>query len=321
MMFSHPVLMGKRPKMTIRFDGRVAIVTGGGNGLGKMHCLQFAQRGAKVVVNDLGGAIDGSGRSGSAAQTVAEEIERCGGEAMASEADVTKAAEIEVMVAKAKERWGRIDILVNNAGILRDKSFSKMTDSDFEAVLDTHLRGAVICTRAVWDIMRAQEYGRIIFTSSGSGLFGNFGQANYAAAKMALVGLMNALHHEGEKSGICVNTIVPSAATRMTEGLAPHEILEKLDPALVSPGILYLASKDAPSKTILSAGAGVFSVTRICDGPGVFLGGSKITVDDVAEHWKAISDSSGQQELSGAWEQAKKYLELIDARTAQAEER
>lgn len=307
--------------MAIRFDGQVAIVTGGGNGLGKMHCLQFAQRGAKVVVNDLGGAIDGSGRSGSAAQAVVEEIERQGGAAMASEADVTKPAEIEAMVAKAKARWGRIDILVNNAGILRDKSFSKMTPADFQAVLDTHLTGAVICTRAVWDIMRTQEYGRIIFTSSGSGLFGNFGQANYAAAKMALVGLMNDLHHEGEKYNIRVNTIVPSAATRMTEGLASPEILEKLDPALVSPGILYLASKDAPSKTILSAGAGVFSVTRICDSPGVFLGADGISVDDVAENWQAISDSRGQAALDGAWEQTRKYLELIDARQTQIEER
>lgn len=295
--------------MAINFEGRVAIVTGGGNGLGRMHCLQLAERGAKVVVNDLGGGIDGSGGSGATAASVVAEIERRGGVAMASNANVTKPMEVAAMVGAAMASWGRVDVLINNAGILRDKSFSKMTFGEVTAVVDTHLMGAVICTQAVWDIMRAQNYGRIIFTSSGSGLFGNFGQANYAAVKMALVGLMNALHQEGEKYGIRVNTIVPSAATRMTEGLAPREILAKLDPALVSPAALYLASEEAPSKIILSAGAGAFSVTRICDSPGAYLGDG-VTADDIAKNWRNISQAEGQQEIANAWEQTAKYLAL-----------
>ena len=293
--------------MSIRFDGRVAIVTGGGNGLGRNHCLQLAGRGAKVVVNDLGGAVDGTGGSTSAAESVAAEIRAAGGEAISNGADITKLDQVEAMVAEAKAKWGRVDILVNNAGILRDKSFAKMTMDDFKKVVDVHLFGSANCTKAVWDTMREQNYGRIMLTSSASGIYGNFGQSNYGAAKSAMIGLMNVLHHEGAKNNIRVNTLAPTAATRMLDGLFPEQIAALMAPELVTPGVLYLVSENAPSKTILGAGAGCFSVVHIYETPAVFLGGADATVDDVAANWAKISSPEGEAALDGAFGQTGKF--------------
>ena len=293
--------------MTIRFDGRVAIVTGGGNGLGRNHCLQLAARGAKVVVNDLGGSVDGSGASTSAAESVAEEIRKAGGEAISNGADITKLDQVEAMVADAKAKWGRVDILVNNAGILRDRSFAKMTMEDFKKVVDVHLFGTANCTKAVWETMREQNYGRIMLTSSASGIYGNFGQANYGAAKTAMIGMMNVLHHEGAKNNIRINTLAPTAATRMLDGLFPEAVAALMGPELVTPGVLYLVSEDAPSKTILGAGAGCFSVVHIYETPAVFLGGANATVDDVAANWAKISSAEGEASLDGAFGQTGKF--------------
>ncbi len=293
--------------MTIRFDGRVAIVTGGGNGLGRNHCLQLAARGAKVVVNDLGGSVDGSGASTSAAESVAEEIRKAGGEAISNGADITKLDQVEAMVADAKAKWGRVDILINNAGILRDKSFAKMTMEDFKKVVDVHLFGTANCTKAVWETMREQNYGRIMLTSSASGIYGNFGQANYGAAKTAMIGMMNVLHHEGAKNNIRINTLAPTAATRMLDGLFPEAVAALMGPELVTPGVLYLVSEDAPSKTILGAGAGCFSVVHIYETPAVFLGGANATVDDVAANWAKISSPEGEAALDGAFGQTGKF--------------
>jgi len=244
--------------MALRFDGRVAIVTGAGGGLGRCHALALAARGAKVVVNDLGGATDGTGGSKQATERVADEIRAAGGEAIADAASVTDHVAVGRMVDVAMATWGRIDILVNNAGILRDRSFGKMELDGFRAVLDVHVMGAVNCTKAVWAIMRAQNYGRVVMTTSASGLFGNFGQANYGAAKMALVGLMQTLGLEGAKHNIKVNCLAPTATTRMTSALLPpgHAVL--LKPEAVTPGLLALVAEDAPTRVILAAGAGGF---------------------------------------------------------------
>ncbi len=241
--------------MTIRFDDRVAIVTGAGNGLGRAHALGLAALGARVVVNDFGGAQDGSGGSSDQAIKVVAEIEAAGGEAMADAADVTDSGAVERMIAAALDRWGRVDILVNNAGILRDKSFVKMEAADFRKVVDVHLYGAVNCTKAVWDTMRTQEYGRIVFTSSGSGLYGNFGQSNYGAAKTAMIGLMNVLAVEGEKYGIRVNCLAPTAATRMTEGLLSPEELERMQPEVITRGLLTRRSDDPTTRPLTSVRA------------------------------------------------------------------
>ena len=279
--------------MTIRFDGQVAIVTGAGGGLGREHALALATRGAKVVVNDLGGARDGSGGSATAAEAVVAEIIAAGGEAMANAASVTDVDAVEAMVAEVMARWGRIDILVNNAGILRDKSFAKMELADFRLVMDVHLMGAVHCTKAVWDIMRAQNYGRIVMTTSSSGLFGNFGQANYGAAKMALVGLMQTLAIEGAKNDIRVNALAPTAHTRMTEDLGAALPLEALGPELVSPGLLYLVSRDAPTRAILAAGAGGFERAYITLTQGDFAIGQD-AAEQVAARFDAISDRENE---------------------------
>ncbi|MES2955698.1 MAG: SDR family NAD(P)-dependent oxidoreductase [Pseudomonadota bacterium] len=258
--------------MGMDFTGRVAIVTGAGGGLGKQHALALAARGAKVMVNDLGGASDGTGGSGSAAEAVVAEIRAAGGEAMANGASVTDFAAVQAMVQQAMDAWGRVDILVNNAGILRDKSFAKMALADFALVMDVHLMGAVHCCKAVWDIMAAQKYGRIVMTTSSSGLYGNFGQSNYGAAKMALVGLMQTLSIEGAKNDIRVNCLAPTAATRMTEGLMPQEVLRALQPEAVVPAMLVLAAQDAPTRAILCAGAGTFEAAHITLTQGLCLG-------------------------------------------------
>jgi NAD(P)-dependent dehydrogenase (short-subunit alcohol dehydrogenase family) len=256
----------------IDFKGRVAIVTGAGGGLGKQHALALAKRGAKVVVNDLGGARDGSGGSASAAQQVVDEIRAAGGEAMANAASVTDFEAVQAMVQQTMDTWGRVDILVNNAGILRDKSFAKMELADFRLVLDVHLMGAVHCCKAVWPHMTAQKYGRIVMTTSSSGLYGNFGQSNYGAAKLALVGLMQTLSLEGAKHDIRVNCLAPTAATRMTEDLMPAEVLRALQPEAVVPAMLVLASADAPTRTTLCAGAGSVEAAHITMTQGAWIG-------------------------------------------------
>jgi len=274
----------------IDFKTRVAIVTGAGNGLGRCHALALAARGAKVVVNDLGGARDGSGGSLSAAQEVVKEITDAGGEAIANGANVTKDDEVAAMVKAAMAKWGRIDILVNNAGILRDKTFHKMEMTDFRIVLDVHLTGSALCSHTVWPIMREQQYGRIICTSSPSGLHGIFGQANYGAAKAGMIGLMNALHLEGAKYNIKANLLSPSAKTRMTEDLGfPEEILNAMTPEAITAALLFLVSQDAPSRTIISCAAGGYALAHIVETDGVYLPPAQQTPEDIAASWDKIS--------------------------------
>lgn len=280
--------------MSIRYDNRVAIVTGAGGGLGRAYALELAQRGAKVVVNDLGGARDGSGSSLGAAQTVVDEITAAGGEAMANSASVTDAAAVEKMVALVKERWGRIDILINNAGILRDRTFVKMSLDDFRTVIDVHLMGSVICTKAVWETMREQAYGRVLMTTSSTGLYGNFGQANYGAAKLGLVGLMKTLSLEGAKYNVKVNTVAPVAATRMTEDLMPPEMLAKMGPETVVPAALYLVSEDAPANAIVNAGAGGFERSYVTLTRGIHVSADEMTPETIAARWDEISDRTGE---------------------------
>ena len=278
----------------LRFDGRVAIVTGAGGGLGRSHALQLAARGAKVLVNDLGSARDGSGGSSAAAEAVVAEIRAAGGVAMANGASVTDPAGVQAMVDQVMAEWGRIDILVNNAGILRDKSFSKMTLDDFRLVVDVHLMGSFYTTKVVWDIMKAQGYGRVIFTTSSSGLFDNFGQANYGAAKMAVVGLMQTLSLEGEKYNVRVNCLAPTAATRMTEDLMPPAVLALLTPERVSPGVVFLASEEAPTRTILCAGAGGFATSHITLTEGTVVLEGADAAEQVAARFAQIDDRAGE---------------------------
>lgn len=294
--------------MTIRYDGQVAIVTGAGQGLGRSHALELAKRGARVVVNDLGGARDGTGASSEAARNVVAEIEAAGGEAIASGANVADYAQVEAMVQQAMDLWGRVDILVNNAGILRDKSFHKGSLEDFRLVLDVHLMGTVNSTRAVWEIMREQNYGRIVVTTSSSGLYGNFGQTNYGAAKMGVIGLMNTLVQEGARYNIRVNALAPTAGTRMTEDLLPEKAFELLTPETVTPAVLYLVSENAPNRTILAAGAGAFAVARIVETEGMWLPPEEQTPESIAAHWERISQRGGERELTAGFEQSTKMV-------------
>ena len=264
---------------------KVAIITGSGGGLGRAHALFLARQGARVVVNDL---------AGDAADTVAAEIEAMGGEALAIAGSVTDEAAVDAMVSETIDRWGRIDILVNNAGILRDKSFAKMSIEDFRLVVEVHLMGAAICSKAVWGQMREQHYGRIVMTTSSSGLYGNFGQANYSAAKMALVGLMQTLAIEGEKYNIRVNSLAPTAATQMTDGVLSKEGLKALSPALVSPGLLALVAEDAPTRAILCAGAGHFAAAHVTLTGGMHAGTDDTAGETVVANWSSITDRAGE---------------------------
>jgi NAD(P)-dependent dehydrogenase (short-subunit alcohol dehydrogenase family) len=267
----------------IDLKDRVAIVTGAGGGLGRTYALLLAKRGARVVVNDLG----------SGAEAVAREITEAGGQARAALCSVSDAARVQDMVLDTMKAWGRVDILVNNAGILRDKSFVKMTLDDFRLVIDVHLMGTVNCTKAVWETMREQKYGRIVMTTSSSGLYGNFGQANYGAAKMGIVGLMQTLAIEGAKYGIRVNCIAPTAATQMTQGILPEEQLKLLRPEFVAPGVLALVAESAPTRAILCAGAGGFEIANITLSKGVYVAGDPPSADELVAKWAEVVDRKG----------------------------
>ena len=278
--------------MSYTFDGKVAIVTGAGGGLGRCHALELARRGARVIVNDLGGAMDGTGGSSAAANAVVEEIKAAGGEAIANGGSVSDRQGAKSMVKAAMDAWGRVDVLINNAGILRDKTFAKMELEDFQLLIDVHLMGSVYVTKEVWPIMREQNYGRIVMTTSPSGLYGNFGQTNYGAAKLGLVGFMNTLKIEGAKNNIHTNAIAPVAATRMTENLIPSEAQQALGPELVTPAVIYLCTEDAPNGVVMQAQGGRFSVACIVESAGVNLG-TEATAEDIAERYAQISDLTG----------------------------
>lgn len=297
----------------IRFDGQVAIVTGAGGGLGRSHALALARRGAKVVVNDLGAAMDGSGGGSDAALKVVEEIKALGGEAIANGSSVTDDAGVQRMVQDAMDAWGRIDILIANAGILRDRSFSKMEVADFQVVVDVHLMGTVKPTKAVWEIMRAQNYGRIVVTTSSTGLYGNFGQSNYGAAKAGLVGFMHTLKLEGQKNNIHVNAISPVASTRMTEGILPPELQTALAPERVTPGVIYLCSEEAPTGAILTTGGGVFGFAQMFETEGVNLG-PDASPEEVRDSWAQITDPAGAKAYFAGGEQSQKFLRKLQER-------
>ena len=294
--------------MSINFEGRVAIVTGAGNGLGRSHALALAERGAKVVVNDLGGARDGTGASSDAAMEVVGLMEAAGGEAFAHSANVAKFDEVEDLVKQAMDKWGRVDILINNAGILRDKSFSKMDLADFQLVMDIHLMGSVNCTKAVWEIMREQNYGRIVMTTSASGMYGNFGQTNYGAAKMAVLGFMNTLVLEGGKNNIHVNALAPTAGTRMTEDLLPSSVLDLMTAESVSAGALVLCDETAPTRTILCAGAGGYAIASMYETDGIFMPKESQNPDEIVAKWDELSDVSAHKALESGGKQTEKFV-------------
>ena len=299
--------------MTIKFDDKVVIVTGAGGGLGKCHALEFARRGAKVVVNDLGGSVDGSGGASDAANAVVEEIKAEGGVAIANGASVADQSGVQNMVDEVMSKWGRIDVLVNNAGILRDKSFHKISLEEFNAVMDVHFQGSVYTSHAVYPIMREQNFGRIIFTTSSGGLSGNFGQANYGAAKMAMIGLMNCLKIEGQKYNVHSSAVAPVALSRMTENLFPEGIGERFLPEYVTPAVIYLASDDAPNGAIIGAGAGVFTQFRIFETMGLALGTEDdMTPENIAAGWSSVADMDDARELFSGPEQTIKILEQAD---------
>lgn len=299
--------------MSISFEGQVAIVTGSGNGLGRSHALQLAARGAKVVVNDFGGARDGTDGSSAAAEKVVAEIIEAGGDAMANGANVTDWTQVQNLVSEVMDKWGRIDVLINNAGILRDKSFGKMDIVDWDAVVDVHLNGTAYCSRAVWNIMKEQNYGRIVNTTSTSGIYGNFGQANYGAAKDGVVGLMNTLHIEGGKNNIHINCVAPTAATRMTEDIIPEAMLAQIAPEAVTPAVLYLASKDGPSRTIMLAGAGCYAVAKLLESDGLYIPEADRSPETIAAQFDAISDMSDAREMMTGNDHVMKIIQKATA--------
>ena len=296
--------------MSIRFDDKVVIVTGAGGGLGRSHALEFARRGAKVVVNDFGGSVDGSGASSIAADAVVREIQDAGGEAIANGSSVTDEAGVKALVDQTMDQFGRIDVLVNNAGILRDKSFHNMRSEDFDAVVEVHLTGTALVTNAVWPVMREQAYGRVLVTSSSSGLYGNFGQANYGTAKMGVVGLINTLKIEGQKYNIYCNALAPVAYTRMTSDLMPPEAESLMAPERVTPAVIFLCSEDAPNGAIVAAGAGAFAKVEVVESHGAFLGHDP-TAEDVAKNWDDISDMSESKAFFMGGEQTGKFFEMV----------
>ena len=300
--------------MSIDFAGKVAVVTGAGGGLGRAYALELAQRGARVVVNDLGGARDGrDGAAGGsdAALTVVEEIRTAGGTAMGNGGDVADFPQMEAMVAQAVAQWGGVHILVNNAGILRDKTFAKMSPQDFEAVIRVHLIGSAFATKAVWNVMREQAYGRVLFTTSSSGLGGNFGQANYAAAKMGLVGLAKTLHMEGAKYNIRVNALAPTAGTRMTQDIFPEAAYDAFQPEAVVPAALFLVSEAAPSNVIVGAGGGVFQSFFVTTSPCVLLPGDDCSVEGFAASWPRIASRAGDRPFHAGFDQAQRAMEVL----------
>ena len=294
--------------MTISFEDKVVIVTGAGGGLGRSHAIEFARRGAKVVVNDLGGSVDGSGGSSEAANNVVKEITDLGGIAIPNGSSVIDDDGVKNMVDQAISEFGQIDILINNAGILRDRSFSKMSMEDFSLVNDIHLMGSVKPTKMVWEIMKEQNYGRILVTTSSTGLYGNFGQSNYGAAKLGLVGFINTLKLEGQKYNINCNVLCPVAYTRMTENLMPPEAEQLLTPRSVTPAVIYLSSENGPTGTILCAGAGVYSVAKIMESEGENIG-LDATAEDLEKNWEKISDFSEAKSFFNGGEQTGKVLE------------
>lgn len=296
--------------MSISFSDKVAIVTGAGGGLGRAYALELARRGARVVVNDLGGGRDGNGHSDAALQVV-EEIRSAGGQAIPNGGNVADYAQMEEMAAKAKEAWGGIHILINNAGILRDKTFSKMAPEDFEAVVRVHLLGSAFATKACWETMRDQNFGRVLMTTSASGLGGNFGQSNYGAAKLGIVGLARTLYLEGAKYNIRVNSLAPTAGTRMTEDIFPDEAFKVFSPESVVPAALFLVSDDAPTNAIVGAGAGVFQSAWVTMNAGVLLPEAERNVEGFAAAWDRISDRSGDRVIQTGMEQAMHAIDMV----------
>ncbi|MEM9276977.1 MAG: SDR family NAD(P)-dependent oxidoreductase [Pseudomonadota bacterium] len=296
--------------MTISFEGQVAIVTGAGNGLGRSHALELGRRGAKVVVNDFGGARDGTGGELGPAEKVAQEIIDAGGEAMANGANVANFADCEKMVEDTLAKCGRVDVLINNAGILRDKSFGKMEIDNWNMVIDVHLNGSANCSRAVWNQMKEQNYGRILMTTSTSGIYGNFGQANYGAAKLGLVGFMNTLCIEGAKNNIQVNCISPTAATRMTEDILTEDMLAKLDPKYVTPAAVFLVSREAPNRTVMFAGAGSYATLEISESAGMHLAEEDRNADGIAANFDAISNMSNRDVFQSGTEHVVKVVQM-----------
>lgn len=296
--------------MAISLEKQVALVTGAGTGLGRAHALELAKHGATVIVNDIDSRSTNPTQPTAAAQVVAE-IEAAGGKASAAYCDVSNEAAVKQMVERIISDYGRLDILINNAGILRDKSFGKSSLEDFRKVLDVHLMGSVYCTHAVWPQMVAQGYGRILMTTSASGIYGNFGQANYGTAKSAVVGLMNVLAIEGENKNIRVNALAPTAATQMTEDLLDAADLAQLAPEHVSPGAVFMVSAQAPTKTILAAGAGVFATARMEESAGMVLPVEGLCAEDIAAHWDQISDMSSTVRTESAFAQTRRYIAKV----------
>ena len=289
--------------MNFDLHGQVAIVTGAGRGLGRSHALALAARGARVVVNDLAER----GEESESARAVVREIREKGGSAIATGANVSDFEQVESMLDAVVAKWGRVDILVNNAGILRDKTFSKMSMDDFRLVIDVHLMGSVNCTKAVWATMCQQNYGRIVLTTSSSGLYGNFGQSNYGAAKMAMLGFMNTLHLEGKKYNIRVNCLAPTAGTAMTKGLFPDAVFELMTPDSVSPAVVFLCALDAPSRKVVAAGGGSFAVYKGFETEGLSLAPENVSAEGIAAAWEAINAEAGMRELGSGFEQPTKF--------------